>query len=192
MRKRTACSTFLLVAFTLGSVLAETLQPYDRLARGNVTLVANVVSAGSTTEQQTWKTSYGSYAKDMVNSKTVQVDVTLAKPEDPPITMEAFVFIKSRGGSRVKYSPAEVKPTEKPGSYTFDMSVKYSKERWVYADYGRVTESGDKVVGWAVRAIANNKIVGIAYSSESYRGVAGDPTGLSKYELAAPDKNGQD
>ena len=172
----------------VGSTFAGTLQPYDRLARGNVTLKAQVVSSGSTTEEHTVKTNYGSYAKDMVNSRTVQVDVTLPNTDDPPITMEAYVFIKNRGGSKIKYMPAEVKSLSKLNSYTFDMTVKYSKERWVYAEAGRVNESGDKVVGWVVRAIADNRIVGIAYSSESYREVAADPNGLGKFELAAPQK----
>lgn len=169
---------------------APALEPYDRLARGNVTLDAAVVSGGSSAEEQTLKTSYGTYAKDMVNNKTVQVDVGLAKADDPPIKMEAYVFVKARGSSKVRYMPAVVTPTEKPDSYTFDMTVKYSKERWVYADAGRVTETGDKVVGWIVRAIANDRIVGIAYSSESYKAVAGDPNGLGKFEKAtSSDKN---
>lgn len=189
MTKRTVCFALLLFPFTVRLAQAEGLQPYDKLARGNVTLKAEIVSAGSTTEEQTVKTDYGTYAKDMVNSKTVQVDVTLAKADDPPIKMEAYVFVKSRGGSKVKYFPAEVKPMEKMNSYTFEMTTKYSKERWMYANSGKVTESGDKVVGWVVRAIANNRIVGIAFSSESYRGVAGDPNGPGKFELVTAEKN---
>lgn len=185
MRSSKGSLAFVLLGVFHGVSIAQELQPYDRLGRGNVTLVASVVSGGSSMEEQTLKTSYGTYTKDMVNSKTVQVDVTLPNTDDPPVKMEAYVFIKARGSSRVRYQPAEVRPMEKLNSYTFDMTVKYSKERWMYADAGKVTETGDKVAGWIVRAIADSRIVGIAFSSESYRTIAANPDSLEKFELVA-------
>lgn len=182
---RTIVSSLAFCAVTLGA-WADGLQPFDRLSRNNVTLKTSVLSSGANTTGQSIKTDYGTYSKDVSTSKVMQVDVALPKTDGPEIKVEAFAFFKNRGGSQVNCTPLEVTPGEKLHSYTFDITASHRRERWMYADDGKVSEYGTKAVGWIVRAIANNTIVGIAYSSESYREVAGNPAALEKFAVTAP------
>lgn len=181
---RTVLTLITLWAVTMGA-WAEELQSFDRLSRDNVTLKTSVLSSGAGMAEQTLKTNYGTYAKNISTSKVMQVDVVLAKPDGPELKIEAFAFLKDRNGSRVSRAPLKVMAGDEPNTYTFDITSSHVRERWVYADLGKVSESGDKVVGWIVRAVANNTIVGIAYSSESYREVAGNPAALEKFAPVA-------
>lgn len=170
----------LLIAGAVASMWAEEIQPYDALSRANVSLKADQVSGGSAVKDQTLKTTYGTYIKEVSSSKQIVITIPLP-PKAADFTIEAYAFYRGRGTSSKDGMRAEKLEVtqDSPVSFTFAMSADHRRERWAYAEYGRVSEHGETISGWCARALAGGQVVGVAASAPQYEALAKSPGALA-------------
>lgn len=176
---RILTASFAILLLQTRSCLSEELLPYDRLARNNITLKAAIKSSGYKTTDQPVKTDYGTYVKNQTTAKEVQILLSLVPP-DVTVTLEAYAVFKDY---QTKEMRIERLPLEKSSadSYSFIMATEKTRERWMYADDGRVSETGEKILAWFVRAIVGNQIVGFAASAPTYDDLAQKPDRLEAF-----------
>lgn len=158
-------SCLALAAFS-GSLTAEDLKPYDRLSRDNVEVKALAVSSGSKVETN-WRTRYGSYAKDIKQLKLVEVSLSKVGTDKGPVTLEFYTVVRQEGGNGERIEKAEgLEDADKANTWVFAASASRSHQRYRYSntDY----KSGEKIMGWFVRAIRDGQIVGIAASPSAF------------------------
>lgn len=155
--------------------------PYDRLSKENVTMKVSVGGSGTTMTDQTLKTDYGTYSKDMKSEREMIVEIPVLKSGQTAPKIEAFCFFREHGSSKTQAKKAEVKELG-PQSFSFVLEAENRRERWMYADNGKVSQYGEKILGWCVRAVANDKIVGIAGSSTKFEELAAKPQAIELAE----------
>ncbi|HRJ72728.1 MAG TPA: hypothetical protein PLS03_10915 [Terrimicrobiaceae bacterium] len=167
--------------FTVSAGFAGDPSPYDRLSKDNVTMKVSVGGSGSTMTDQSLKTDYGTYAKDMKSEREMIVEIPILKSGHAVPKIEAFCFFRDHGSSKTQAKKAEVKEVG-PQRFSFVLEAENRRERWMYADNGKVTQYGEKILGWCVRAVANDKIVGIAGSSTKFEELAARPQAIELAE----------
>jgi hypothetical protein len=160
--------------------VAESLKAYDRLGRDNVTIRAQHES-GSSTSDYSYRSRWGSYARTMTSTKDVEVTVTQPWKDKQALKLEFFFIIKGDSKRYAKQAGVLDLP-EGEGSSVFSTSARQGQERWVYMGFRE--SSGERIEGWLVRALNNDRIIGIAVSSPSLEELAADPQKL-KGVLAA-------
>lgn len=156
---------FSLASFVTG-VVAQELKPYDRLSRDNIEVKAQAVSTGSKVETN-WRSWYGSYYKDFKQLKLVEVSLSKVGDSKGPVTLEFYTVMKQEGGNGERIVKAEgLQDAERANTWVFAASASRSHLRYRYsnADY----KSGEKIMGWFVRAIRDGQIVGIAASPSAF------------------------
>ncbi len=179
MKIQKAVAIFILLSVCAG--FAGDPSPYDRLSKDNVTMKVSIGGSGTTMTDQTLKTDYGTYSKDMKSEREMIVEIPILKSGQPAPKIEAFCFFRDHGSSKTQAKKAEVRELG-PQKFSFVLEAENRRERWMYADNGKVSQYGEKILGWCVRAIANDKIVGIAGSSTKFEELAAKPQSI---ELAA-------
>ncbi len=152
----------------------ETLKPYDRLGRDNVTIRAQQKSGGSSSDYS-YKASWGSYVRTVTSTKDIEVTISQPRREKQPLKLEFFFVIKGDSGKYAKQAGALDLP-EGEGSAVFSTSSKQGQSRWVYM--GIQERSGERIEGWLVRALKDDRIIGIAASSPSMEELAAYPAKL--------------
>lgn len=155
-------------------VFGQEIQPFDRLGRENVTIEALHKSGGSSSDYD-YKTRWGSYSKTVTSTKEIEVTVKQPRKEKQPLTLEFFFVIKGDSGRYAKQAGIFDLP-EGEGSATFSTSSKQDRARWVYL--GISERSGERIEGWLVRALRDQRIIGIAASSPSLEELAAKPDKL--------------
>jgi len=178
-------STSILIAslaiaiFQVTSCFSDDVLPYDRLSHANISLKPIIKSSGSKTTDQPVKTGYGTYVKNKTTAKEVQILLSLLPP-DATITIEAYAVFKDFQSKELRI---EQLPVEKISVdlYSFVMATKKTQERWMYADNGHVSETGEKILAWFVRAIVAHQIVGFASSTPTYDDLAQQPDKLAAF-----------
>lgn len=133
------------------------LVPFDRLAKDNLNVTARQVSGGAST-QNDFRTTWGSYDKTTTQQKTISVSVN-AREE---IELEFIWVFKSV--SEGEYSVSETKKVKDSTPVTFGETAASNDTK--YATIGQRTRDGEKIYGWAVRAIKAGRIIGVAGSSD--------------------------
>lgn len=161
---------------------AEDLAPFDRLGKGNVTVKAKQLSGGSRIDRN-WQTSYGSYDRDTTSFKIIEVEVSGRGQSQSPLRVEFFFAMRDPDKGVRYFEGQEEASNATKGLYTFSTSVTRNDQRYVFL--GERYKSGDKPVGWLVRVIRDNAIVGIAASAPSYEKVAGSPGELDAGRVTA-------
>jgi|GEM_PF-3786905 len=170
---------FAILSFQVIFCFAERPLPYDRLCKINVTLKTTIQKTGYKTTDQPVNTEYGTYVKNLTTAKKVHVSLPLLSP-DLVILIEAYAVFKDY---QTKELRVEQLPTEGIDfkTYSFYMATEKTRERWMYADDGRVSETGEKILGWFVRVISANQVIGVASSSPTYDELAQKPDKLSEF-----------
>ena len=153
----------------------EAPSPYDQLSRNNIRVDAKIESAGTRTDSHSLKTNYGTYIKNMSTTKEIVLSM-----HNPPadLQVEAFAVIKDYRSQKQRVEKLEVE-TLSPAKYGFIIEAEKIRERWMYAEDGKVSQKGNKVLGWLARVIRDKQIVGVAASGPQYEGLAKDPAKLS-------------
>lgn len=171
--------TFALLLILVGSRCADAgeIERFDRLGRSNVTLKVVQLAGGSKVAGQNIKTNYGTYSKEIETRKEFEIAIPLLGGHTE-LAVEAYAISKDRSDKTMRAERLEV-TQDAGGKFRFEISGGHTRERWMYADAGRVTEYGEKNLGWLVRAIAANQIVGVAGSSPQFETLAGEPGKLS-------------
>jgi hypothetical protein len=149
--------------------LAESIKPYDRLGRDNVTVRAQHKS-GSSTSDYSYRSRWGSYARTVTSTKDIEVTVTQPRKEKQALKLEFFFIIKGNSKRYAKKAGVLDLP-EGEGSSVFSTSAKQGQERWIYMGFRE--SSGERIEGWLVRALNNDRIIGIAASSPRLEELAG-------------------
>lgn len=156
---------------------AEVLEAYDPLARNNLSLRTNLLSSGSAVTKRGLETDYGTYSRDLETEKILRVEIPVVPREFSPPKIEAYALLKNHETKKWACTPGEI-VQQSDGGTDFRFSAKNRRERWMYAEDGRVSQFGDKILGWVVRAIVDNRIVGVAASSDKYLTYAKNPKEL--------------
>ena len=159
----------------------EEIKPFDRLGRENVTIRAQHISGGSSTDYN-YKTYWGSYVRTVKSFKDIEVTIVPPRKEKHPLKLEFFFVIK--GDYRYARKAGEADFPEGEGSAVFSTSTRQSQHRLVYV--GVYAQSGEKVEGWLVRALKGDQIVGVAASGPSLEETAASPERLSALVAASP------
>jgi hypothetical protein len=162
--------------------LGEDIKPFDRLGRENVTIRAQHVSGGNSTDYR-YKAAWGSYVRTVTSFKDIEVTIVQPRREKHSLKLEFFFVIK--GDSRYAKRAGEADFPEGEGSAVFSTSTRQRQERWVYV--GVYGQSGEKVDGWLVRALKGNQIVGVAASAPSLEETAANPERLDELLAACPE-----
>jgi hypothetical protein len=163
-----------IVTGTAQEKASEAVKPYDRLGRDNVTIRAQHKGGGGSSDYD-YKASWGSYARTVTSTKDIEVTITQPRREKQPLKLEFFFVVKGDSKRYAKQAGALDLP-EGEGSAVFSTSSKQSQSRWVYL--GVRERSGEQIEGWLVRALNNDRIIGIAASSPSLEELAADPQKL--------------
>jgi len=170
---------FILTLFTAccasATLQAQDLQPFDRLGRSNITLKTELLKGGSEVVGQSVKTDYGTYSKDLASVREFAITVSVLGKDN--FDMEAYALFKDHSTKALRCSKlivTRISDTE----YRFKISAEHTRERWMYADEGRVSQSGEKIIGWLARAIFKNQIIGISASSPQFEELAKNPKKL--------------
>jgi hypothetical protein len=163
-----------IVTGTAQEKASEAVKPYDRLGRDNVTIRAQHKGGGGSSDYD-YKASWGSYARTVTSTKDIEVTITQPRREKQPLKLEFFFVVKGDSKRYAKQAGALDLP-EGEGSAVFSTSSKQSQSRWVYL--GVHERSGERIEGWLVRALNNDRIIGIAASSPSLEELAADPQKL--------------
>jgi hypothetical protein len=163
-----------IVTGTAQEKASEAVKPYDRLGRDNVTIRAQHKGGGGSSDYD-YKASWGSYARTVTSTKDIEVTITQPRREKQPLKLEFFFVVKGDSKRYAKQAGALDLP-EGEGSAVFSTSSKQSQSRWVYL--GVRERSGERIEGWLVRALNNDRIIGIAASSPSLEELAADPQKL--------------
>jgi hypothetical protein len=108
----------------------------------------------------------------VTSTKHIEVTITQPRREKQSLKLEFFFVIKGDSKRYAKQAGALVL-SEGEGSAVFSTSSKQSQSRWVYV--GVHERSGERIEGWLVRALNNDRIIGIAASSPSLEELAADP-----------------
>lgn len=161
----------------LTAAQAETLEAYDPLARNNLTLKTNLLSSGSAVTNRDLETGYGTYVRDLETEKILRVEIPVVPKEFSPPTIEAYAIVKNHQTKKLSSAKGEI-AQHSPNGTDFRFSAKNRRERWMYAEDGRVSQHGDKILGWIVRAIVDGRIVGVAASTDKYLIYAKNPREL--------------
>jgi hypothetical protein len=164
------------------AALGEDLKPFDRLGRDNVTIRAQHRSGGSSADYS-YKASWGSYVRTVKSVKDIEVTISQARKEKQPVKIEFFFVIKG-DSKRYAKKAGELDLPEGEGTAVFSASAKQNQQRWVYLGYHE--RSGERIEGWLVRAVKEERILGIAASTPSLEEMAANPERLEAL-LAAPD-----
>jgi hypothetical protein len=171
------CFLFLVPLVALG----EDIKPFDRLGKDNVTLRAQHISGGSSTDYS-YKTSWGSYVRTVKSVKDIEVTIVQPRKEKHALKLEFFFVIK--GDRRYAKRAGEVDFPEGEGSAVFSTSARQSQQRFVFV--GAYAQSGEKVEGWLVRALKGGQIVGVAASAPSLEEMAANPERLNALVASSP------
>lgn len=174
----------LAIAFHVSTALADEPLPYDRLSRDNIVLKASIGESGKRLNEQTLRTTYGTYQKNVSSYKEVLIEAPLFTAGPARSRLEAFAIYKNHNTKQIKIEPEEVTEAG-PSKFCFILSAESQRERWMYAENGRVSQHGWKILGWFVRAIVDNRIVGIAASSLQYEAMAAAPNPQAAMEKTA-------
>jgi len=154
--------------------LGEEIKPFDRLGRDNVTIRAQHRSGGSSTDYD-YKAPWGSYVRTVKSFKDIEVTIAQPRKEKHPLKLEFFFVIK--GDKRYAKKAGVVDFPEGEGSAVFSTSAQQNQQRWVYI--GVHGKSGERVEGWLVRALKEDRIIGIAASAPSLEEMAANPGRLN-------------
>jgi hypothetical protein len=111
----------------------------------------------------------------VTSTKDVEVTVTQPRKEKQALKLEFFFIIKGDSKRCAKHAGVLDLP-EGEGSSVFSTSARQGQERWVYMGFRE--SSGERIEGWLVRALNNDRIVGIAASSPSLEELAAYPEKL--------------
>lgn len=164
----------LAIFFVFTVALGEEIKAFDRLGRDNVTIQARHKSGGSSADYS-YKTSWGSYVRQVTSTKDIEVTVTQQRKVKLPLKLEFFFVIKGDSGRYAKKAGILDLP-EGEGSTIFSTSSQQGQARWVYLGFRE--KSGERIEGWLVRAIEGARIIGIAGSSPSLEEMAVHPEKL--------------
>ncbi|HEY5706477.1 MAG TPA: hypothetical protein VIS96_12975 [Terrimicrobiaceae bacterium] len=164
----------LLVLFLPLVALGQEIKPFDRLGRDNVTIRAQHKSGGNSADYS-YRASWGSYVRTVTSTKDIEVTVTQQRKEKHPLKLEFFFVIKG-GPSRYAKKAGILDLPEGEGSAVFSTSSQQRQARWVYLGFRE--KSGERIEGWLVRALKDDRIIGIAGSSPSLEEMATDPEKL--------------
>ena len=161
--------------FLLLSGAAFAIQPFDDLGRDNVTVEAKTQGGGSSLTQ-TYHDDLGGYIIDGNQHKEMAVHVSQMRQKKIPLVVEFYFAFKDVSGRVEVKKTGEYKMDDGEGDCEFDAEAHTHSEKWVY--YTLPTEyydSGNRISGWFVRAIGNDKILGIYASNPSFEDMAKDP-----------------
>jgi hypothetical protein len=111
----------------------------------------------------------------VTSTKDLEVTITQPRREKQPLKLEFFFVIKGDSKRYAKQVGALDLP-QGQGNAVFSTSSKQSQSRWVYL--GMHEKSGERIEGWLVRALNNDRIIGIAASSPSLEELAAYPDKL--------------
>jgi len=154
-------------------VRASDLQPFDRLARDNVTIHAGAVAGGGSTRND-FKTDYGSYDKTKNQQKDIEVSIRPVSSNKSPITIRFYFIFRDASTKEEMFIPCDPVVFEQgSGSARFSQTATSTDLKLVMIDIREKT--GETIYGWLVRAIRDDTIVGIASSNERFSGFARDP-----------------
>ena len=162
-----------LIAFSEDKV-PEPIKPYDRLGRDNVTVRAQHKS-GSSSSDYSYRSRWGSYARTVTSTKDIEVTITQPRNEKQPLKLEFFFVIKGDSKRYAKQAGMLDLP-QGEGSAVFSTTAKQGQQRWVFLGFHE--RSGERIEGWLVRALNNDRIIGIAASSPSLEELAAYPEKL--------------
>ncbi|HEY5743153.1 MAG TPA: hypothetical protein VIS99_11485 [Terrimicrobiaceae bacterium] len=153
---------------------SEAIKSYDCLGRDNVTIRAQH-KGGSSDSDYSYRSRWGSYVRTVTSTKDIEVAITQPRKEKLPLKLEFFFVIKGDSKRYAKQAGIMDLP-EGEGTAVFSTSAKQGQERWVFL--GVHEKSGERIEGWLVRALNNDRIIGIAASSPSLEELAADPQKL--------------
>ena len=159
----------------------ETLKPYDRLGRDNVTIRAQQ-KGGSSSSDYSYRSRYGSYVRTVTATKDIEVTITQPRKEKQPLKLHFFFVLKGDSKRYAKQAGVLDLP-EGEGSAVFSTSAKQGQQRFIYIGFRE--SSGERIEGWLVRALNNDRIIGIAASSPSLEELAAYPDKLKGLLTAA-------
>jgi len=152
---------------------SASLLPYDHLSRDNIHVTAHTLETGSVNYTY-WATSWGSYSKDFTQKKLVEVSLSAIGNSGQPVSLEFFRVFRIDGGSEV-FVKSEAQDMMTNGSGAWCVAMSATRNVTHYRMAGVTTQSGEKIVGWFVRAIRSHRIVGFASSPSTYDRFAENP-----------------
>ena len=120
--------------------------------------------------------------RNVTSTKDVEVTITQPRREKQPLKLEFFFVIKGDSIRYAKQAGALDLP-EGEGSAVFSTSSKQAQARWVYL--GVRERSGERIEGWLVRALKDDRIIGVAASSPSLEELGANPDKLKGLLTAA-------
>jgi len=164
--------SLLLVLLAISSLSAQEIAPFDRLGKNNVTVKAKQLSGGSKIDRN-WQTSWGSYDRDMTSTKVIEVEVSGIGTNKGPIKVEFFFAIKDEANGLRYFEGQNEKNDLDRGLWLFSTTA--TRNVVNLAALGERYKSGEKIVGWLVRVIRDNTIVGVAASAPAFEKAASNP-----------------
>jgi len=152
---------------------AGDLQPFDRLGRDNVTLHTGAAAGGGSTRND-FETGYGSYDKTKDQKKDIEISIRPVASKTDPITIKFYFVFKDVSTKEESYIPCDPVVFEQgSGSARFSQTATSKDLKLVMIGFRE--KDGETIYGWLVRAIRNDKIVGVAASNERFSRIAQDP-----------------
>jgi hypothetical protein len=108
-------------------------------------------------------------------TKDIEVTITQPRKEKRPLKLQFFFVIKGEPKRYAKQAGVLDLP-EGEGSAVFSTSAQQGQQRFVFMGFRE--SSGERIEGWFVRALNNDRIIGIAASSPSLEELAAYPEKL--------------
>lgn len=169
----------LLVSLTIATTSkAEDILPFDRLGRNNVTLDAKTIAGGSS-NQNDYKTDYGSYDKTKNQAKSIEIKTHCLSSNKEDLSIRFYFVFRDAQTKKELFVPSDaVTFKEGIGTAVFRETSKSTDLNLV--TIGIREKTGKTIVGWLARAIRSNQIVGVAGSTERLKKMAGELTEFEK------------
>ena len=130
---------------------------------------------GSSSSDYSYRSRYGSYVRTVTATKDIEVTITQPRKEKQPLKLEFFFVLKGDSKRYAKQAGVLDLP-EGEGSAVFSTSAKQGQQRFVFMGFRE--SSGERIEGWFVRALNNDRITGITASSPSLEELAAYPEKL--------------
>lgn len=184
MKKAWILAGFILAAAT---AWADDAMPYDRLGRDNVTVKVKETGSGKEADYQ-YKAYWGSYDRTETSTKNLAVEVAQVGAQSGEVKVELYFVMKPKGGKPFAVAAQPVTLAAGHGVAEFSGSAEMQRERWVYSSLR--DSSGTSIAGWLVRVLRGQRIVGVAFSTESYRKAAENPAELAGMLAMKPQTSG--
>jgi hypothetical protein len=153
------------------------IAPYDRLAKGNILVESHVLTSGSE-DYIFWYSRWGSYSKSCIQKKLVEIRLSGIGNSGAPAVVEFFRVL--RINNREICVQSEGQNIKSDGQGTWCVQLTSESYEVYYKSLGIREQIGLKMVGYFVRVMRDNRIVGYFAAPSAYERFALDPKNITR------------